>query len=694
MTAATDPVRSAPSVVAATGLGVLLALVPGALTVYFGFRAGGFLAGATAGAVLLLLLLLAARVMLIGRPAEGVNRSVVLAVCGLLGLALWTLLSSRWSHAPARALVEFDRVLLYALAIAVFGSVGMNTQRLRWMVHGIALAALVVCVAGLITRLVPDVWPLVQTSPRLSYPVAYHNTFGLLAAVGIIICFGLTANEREPRLVRVVSAAAIPVLASALLLSLSRGGIATAALGVLVFAAVGHPRALLAGVLAAVPATAIALSSTYGAELLVSADPLSSAAQAQGEHVAAVVALCAVGAGLSRALLLYLDDVVVGLRPSAAARRQVLAAGAAALIAVATAGALAVDAPGKFEAFVSSGASDAPAPSRSSSDPDQATPGDNATALPRERLTTITDNGRIRYWRVAFEEFQRHVALGTGAGTYPNSWAIHRSPPPGPRARVETVRDAHSLYAEVLGELGIVGLVLLLTTLLTILVGVARRIAGVDRGLYATIFAAIIAWAVAAGFDWHWEMPVATLWVFAVGGAAIAGARGRTPATRFLGMLPRSIIAVACCALMALVPLRLVISDGRLQSARTAYLAGNCPEVSIFAQQSLDALDSRPEPRQFVAGCELTAGEATAAVSSLRAAVALDPDNWRVHYSLGIAKARAGQDPRPEIRRARQLNPLEPLVLQVARILKPTDTPRQWRSAARRSALAYLAPPL
>ncbi|MGI8728869.1 MAG: tetratricopeptide repeat protein [Solirubrobacteraceae bacterium] len=661
------------SVVAAQAPGILLALVPGALTVYFGFRAGGFFAGTTAWVAALLLLLLAARVLTVARPAEGINRGVALAVAGLALFALWTLISSRWSQAPGRALIEFDRALLYTSALVVFGAVGMERRRLQWMVRGIALAALIVCGSGLITRLLPEVWPLMQVSisPRLSYPVTYWNAFGVLAAIGIIFCFGLTSSDREPWPVRILAAAATPVLASALLLTLSRGGVATAAIGVLVFAVVGHPRALLTGLLAVVPATAIALSSTYGADLLVTADALTSAGQAQGRDVATVVALCAVGAGLVRALLLYADHIVIRLRPSASARRLVLGTAATALVVAGVVIAVAVDAPGQYEAFVTSGASNTPS---------TATPG---TDDPRDRLTTITDNGRIGLWAVAIDEFERQPLHGTGAGTFEHSWDIHRT-------TTLTVIDGHSLYAEVLGELGLVGLALLLVVLVTIIVGVAWRIRGADRALYATIFAAIVAWAVAAGFDWHWEMPVVTLWVFALGGAAIAGARDRVPATRFLGMLPRSVIAIACCALLVLVPARLIISQDRLESTLVAYQEERCNEVSVLAEQSLDAVPSRPEPRELTAACQLRAGQATQAISTLRAAVQRDPDSWRLHYSLAAVQARAGEDPRPEIRRALRLNPL--LVQEAAEGLERADGPEEWREAALDLNLQVLIP--
>ena len=171
---------------------VMLALVPGVLTVLLGFRAGGFFVGATAGVVAVLLLLVAARVLMAPLPGEGLNRHVAIAIGALALLALWTLVSSRWSHAPARALIEFDRVLLYLSALVLFALVARQPSRLRWMVGGMALASVVVCGSALITRLLPDAWPVVEQSinTRLGFPVTYWNALGLLAAVGIILASG------------------------------------------------------------------------------------------------------------------------------------------------------------------------------------------------------------------------------------------------------------------------------------------------------------------------------------------------------------------------------------------------------------------------------------------------------------------------------------------------------------------------
>jgi len=316
--------------------GIPLALLPGALTVYFAFNAGGYFVGAQALVTILLLAILAVRAMAAEHPWQGIGRLLGVAVAALALFAVWTILSGGWSHASARALAELQRVLPYLVALVLFGSLRPQPEQIRWMVRGVALGAVAVCAIGLASRLLPGVWPIdyPSLSTRLSYPVTYWNALGMLAAIGAIMSFGLTADAREPRLVRVLAAAALPLLGSTVLLTLSRGSIAAAALGLLVFAVVGHPRALLAGLVAAAPATAIAVAATYDADLLISDNPFTRAAQDQGEHVALVVALCALGAAALRSLLLPADRVVSNLRPGSRTRRLVLAGGAVATVAV------------------------------------------------------------------------------------------------------------------------------------------------------------------------------------------------------------------------------------------------------------------------------------------------------------------------------------------------------------------------
>lgn len=76
--------------------------------------------------------------------------------------------------------------------------------------------------------------------------------------------------------------------------------------------------------------------------------------------------------------------------------------------------------------------------------------------------------------------------------------------PPSPRWRAATRSTS------VLGELGIVGLVLIVVPILVILGAFAWRARGPDRVAGAALLGAGVGWAVHAGIDWDWEMPAVT----------------------------------------------------------------------------------------------------------------------------------------------------------------------------------------
>ena len=51
------------------------------------------------------------------------------------------------------------------------------------------------------------------------------------------------------------------------------------------------------------------------------------------------------------------------------------------------------------------------------------------------------------------------------------------------------------------------------------------RARGSRRSIYGALLAAGVVWALHAGVDWDWEMPVVTLGFFAVAGAALSPRR-------------------------------------------------------------------------------------------------------------------------------------------------------------------------
>jgi hypothetical protein len=641
--------------------GAALLALPGALTVYLAFNAGGFFPETVAVVTLVLLLALAARILAADRPFAGLSPGLAIAVGAMALYTLWTLASAAWSDSTWRALTEFDRALLYLAALLLFGSVPRDPRRTRWMVRGVAAATLAVCVISLITRLLPHVWPVGPGfSDRLSYPVTYWNCLGLLAALGLILCFHLTSSRAEPRPIRVIAAGTVPLFATTIYLTLSRGAIIACLAGLAVYVVAGRPRSLVSALIATVPASAIAVVVAYGADKLVSFDTTSSTAISQGHRVAAVVAACAVGAAVVRMLLIVVTRRIRW--PVVSPRVKWISAGVATGLAltVVLVAMIALHAPHyisrQYHQFVSGTSTGQPGDVRS-------------------RLTSASSTGRVYLWKVSVNHgFDENALTGSGAGTFENLWDQHR-----PRKDAVQVVDGHSLYAEVLGELGIIGLVLLVAAVLTILVGFGLRLGGPNRTIYAALFAAGVAWALRAGIDWDWEMPVVTLWFFALGGTAIARRRSRwRPSPPFVARA----VPLAACLGMMVIPLLILISQVRLGNAAHDQLGrANCPSASSQARSSASVLSANPQPYQILGYCATVTNSPQQGVRDLSMAVERDPDNWRDRLGLAVTRAAAGRDPGGAVRATERLNPLEPIVGYVAAVFG-ADNPRQLTRAA------------
>jgi O-antigen ligase len=638
-----------------------LFLLPTAITVYFCFNAGGFFPEGVALGAILLAAALVLRIALAESPFEGFSVPLAIAAGALALFALWTLLSGRWSNAPGRALIEFDRVLLYLLALLLFGSLRRTSSDVRWMLRGLAVGITAVCLTGLATRVLPDVFPIADTivKGRLSYPVTYWNALGLLASVGIILCFHFACSRSEPRAVRVFGAAAIPLLAPTLYFTFSRGAMAAGVVGLLTYVAVGRPRSLLSGLLATVPPTVVAVIVAYHADLLATEKPTTEAAVTQGHDVAIAVFACVAGAALLRVALLALDFRVAELVLREQISPRLRATVAAAVASVAILLFVALDVPAgignQYDRFVNNSGSGA------------------AGSDLRTRLTNPANNGRIDTWRVAVDEFTDRQFAGAGAGTYQNAWMTDRPV-------TLSVRDAHSLYLEVMGELGVVGLVLLASALLTILVTLALRARGMNRTLYAALFAASLTWALHAGLDWDWEMPAVTLWVFALGGAALAASPRRPGRPWQPGLAFRSAALVACFSL-AIVPGLVLVSQTRLEKSADAFARGDCAAAVSEADSAVSILAARAEPYEIRGFCRVQHGAPHEAVRDFEQAVDRDPDAWIYHYGLAVARGAARLDPRPEATLALRLNPMSAEVQYAAKLLRTPDR-RRWRPAA------------
>lgn len=631
---------------------------PALLTLYFAFDAGGFFAGAPAVAAAVLGIALVLRITIAHEPFAGFGPWLIVAGVGLGAYAAWTLLSALWSGAPAQAMIEFDRALMYWLALVLFGSLPWDRRTLLWAIRALAAAMVLVAAVALTTHLAPDVWAAPATTidkGRLAFPLTYWNALGVFVATATILCSSLAARREEPPLSKALASAALPVLAATLYFTFSRGAIAAVVLGLVAFTLLTRSRGLLSAALATIPPTAVTVLVCYQSDVLSTVHYASPAGLAEGHDLARVVLACAVFAALARLLLLCVLDPRLERIAPRTGRRVGIAIAATLAAALVVAGA-AYDVPGRagdsYDNFVHGTIKD--------------------SGNRRVRLTNFSNDGRIELWRVALDGFSAHPLDGSGAGTFARAWA-ERSPG-GFKAE-----DGHSLYLEVLGELGAIGLAVLGIGLLGLLGGLASRARGPDRVVYAALLAAGIAWAAHAAVDWDWEMPATVFWLFAVGGMAISRSPGR-PLLPAPGRLGRAALGIGCLFLIV-TPALMALSQGRLNDAVRALKNGDCRTAADDALTAARFVPARPEPYQVLGFCDSRAGRHQLAVTMLRTAIARDPGVWDSYYGLSLVRAAAGEDPRPAARRAFELAPHESLAGDAVRRFHTND-PRKWRRRA------------
>ena len=212
-----------------------IALLPGALTIYLGFDGGGYFPPATGVACGVLAIALVLRLTLAPRPLEGFGLAAGLVAAAIALFGVWSLISSSWSDAPARAVAEFDRALLYLLMFALVATLPRTTQTARiGPDRASPPARRSSASAGLLTRVLPDVFPIAPNvlDQRLSYPITYWNGVGLLAALAIVFATHFTCSTREHPAARVTAAAVLPLLASTLFFTFSRASIVVMVVGV------------------------------------------------------------------------------------------------------------------------------------------------------------------------------------------------------------------------------------------------------------------------------------------------------------------------------------------------------------------------------------------------------------------------------------------------------------------------------
>ena len=644
--------RRRPSADAAARFGVIALLL--VLTTWLAFSDGGFDTATTAAGTAAALLGVLVLVTCAPRPLAGLSGWGIVAAGALTLLAIWTLASATWSHSPARAMIEFNRTLLYLAVFLLTACLPGGSVNARRLVRVVALALGAAALAGLLSRL--DVAfsgeGLGDPGDRLGWPLGYWNALGLAAAMASIACLHLSSDLRERAVVRVFAAGAVPALVVTIYLTLSRGSIVAGALGVVVLLVLSRARGTLSTLVAVLPFAIYALLHAYGTESLLDGSLQTAAARTDAEVASRTIALACLGAALVRAIALRLDARLGRLtlwRPWSMRRSSVVVLALAGLVLAAG---IVSEADSilarQWNAFVAS---------QSVAVEDQ-----------RDRLAVASANGRIEHWQVAVDSWREAPLHGSGAGTYAKTWARERP--------VQfTVQDAHSLYLEVLAELGLVGLALLIVALAAPLGALLRR-RRAERPLWSAVLALAVTWGLHAGIDWDWEMPAVTLPVVALLGAACARDIDGTAVATSPGRLPR-LLAGLGILLLILTPVRLGLSQRYLEQSLTSFRNQDCGTAAAKALDAVDMVNSRSQAFELLGYCDARRGRHELAGRMLKAAQRRDPGSWDLHYGSALVRSVAGRDPRAELRRARELNPLEDLIDHTIERMD-SDNPRVW----------------
>ena len=606
--------------------------------VYLGFEGGGYdpLVHDQVGIVVWWIVF--AGVLAGAFPRIRSGRLAWLALGLLAAFVVWTGLSLGWTESTDRTAADLARVTVY---LGVFALVFLTRDAgaTRRIVSAVAAAIVLLSLLALFSRLHPAWFPsadqtatfLTDSRERLSYPVYYWNALAGLIAIGLPL-LAQVATDARSILARAAAAAAFPAMMLTIFFTLSRGGIVAAAVALAIFLAFSSDRLPKLLMLVVAGAGGVLLIAIAAGQEALRHGLENGTAHAQGTTLLAVTAIVCLAVGLAQAgLSVALERGRPGwLRISPQAARIALGVVIVALALVA----VAVDAPGR--------AADGWSEFKRGEGPGRGT----------ERLGSAAGENRYQYWSVSADENATRPLTGTGSGTFEFWWTRDGT-------ESGTVHDAHSLYMQVFGELGIVGLGLVVAFFAVVLLGGGRAAiaaGSAERTALAAALAGCGAFCLTAAFDWLWQIPaipvaMLTLAAALVGAGSAGGARPWKAPVR---------IAVAVVALAAIVAIAIPLASTSAQRrSEAAVRAGDLPAALAAARSAQNALPGAAAPRLQEALVLEKMGALGAAAAAARAATSREATNWRNWLVLSRLEAERG-DAGASIRayrRARSLNP-------------------------------------
>lgn len=613
------------------------------LVAYLGLEGGGYDALVHDQVGIAVWWILLAGVAIAAIPRRRLGSLAWIALGLLAAFAGWTALSLGWTESTDKTSADLARLLGY-LGVFALVLLSRGAGESRRIIGAVAAAISLVFLIGLLSRLHPAWFPdaaqtgrILEDRERLSYPIDYWNGLAGLIAIGLPLLLQIATTARTT-LARGLAAAAIPAAALTIFLTLSRGGIAAAAIAVTIFLALASDRLpkLLALLVTGVGG-AILIAAANSRDALQQGLENSTAHDQGSELLWIVLAVCAV-VGLLQA---GLSSARVGaMRPAwtRVSRDGALAAAVGGVVVLLIA-AVALGAPGRvsdgWDEFKEGGG-----------------PGSGAG-----RLGSVAGQSRYQLWSAAVRENKTKPLTGTGSGTFEFWWARDGD-------TTETVRDTHSLYLQTLGELGIVGLLLLAAFLLAILVGGIRRLLVATPGsrpLYAAALAGFTAFCVTAVFDWMWQLPALSVAALLLGSILVMQPSRVEPGIEVGAGLRISMrVAGVLAALAAIVAIAIPLATTSLVRQSEADVRdGDLSDALSAARSAQNVQAGAAAPRLQQALVLETLRDLPAAAAAARAATEHESTNWRTWLVLSRIEAERGMAAASveDYRKARSLNP-------------------------------------
>jgi hypothetical protein len=589
---------------------------------------------------------------------EGVTRASVVMGGIIAALCTWTFISVFWAPSAENAFTEFNRVSLF-LGVFVLTTLAARHLPVSYWCNGLAIAISSVTVVALISRFFPGTFSdqglntsLPSAVGRLSFPLGYWNGLAIFAALALPLLLRVAVSS-DKAVIRGLAVAPIPAIASTVFLASSRGGVATAFVGIVAFLLLTSRRwtasaALLWGLVGST-ASILVLDSRNE---LVNGPFGTSLVEHQGRTAALFVTLFCVLAGIAYSLSREIASRFAQkriFRP----RPWLGPAVVALVVGVFAIGIVASHPIRQFDTFKR-------APRVISTN--------NFT---RQHLTSGSGSGRWQFWTASIDQWKSHPLLGNGAGSYEAWWTKHM-----PADYPHPVKDAHSLYLQSLGELGIPGFALVLSlALLGIGIGARRalRRPGEKRMNLAALTAVFAAFSAAAAVDWMWELTV----VAGVGIVALAllssaavtdpgrprlaeNNEPRYHRQRGFGFGVAALVGVWLLICAQGVPL---LAQLRIKDSKAYTDSGN---TNAAIRAAMDARNLQPwaaSPYLQLALVSEKEGQFEQAHSWINSAIKRDPTDWHLWLVASRVDIKLGdsQGAQKSLKQAKSLNPRSPI---------------------------------